>query len=311
MAPHLNRKANEGIKMNLQVDMLPLLGNGDIEEKDFQAMIAENAGVDSEAIVSSELYLYPRTQGNILGMNEEYVGSPRLDDLQCAFSTLKGFLEGYSSKAVNVCYIADNEEVGSSTKQGAGSTFLYDTLQRINAGLSKNDEAFKCALAASMVVSADNAHAIHPSHPETADPINHVEMNGGVVIKHSARQSYTTDAMSSAIFMECCKRAGVPYQHYSNRSDIPGGGTLGSISARKVSVYSVDIGLAQLAMHSCYEVAGIKDTYYTIQAMKAFFSQHLVVNDDRDLENIYKKRIPISNDIAERILFIFLLLFCF
>lgn len=286
MAPHINRDAAvNGTKYTVQVDMLPVLGSGELEAGAFEKLIADNAGVKVEDIVSHELYVYPRTTGNILGLEDEFIGSPRLDDLQCVFTTLKGFMEGYASKSVNVLYIADNEEVGSSTKQGAGSTFLYDTLQRINTSLNKNDEAFKCALAASMMVSADNAHAIHPAHPEKADPVNNVKMNGGVVIKHSARQSYTTDAMSSAIFMECCNRAGVPFQHYTNHSNIPGGGTLGSISARKVSVYSIDIGLAQLAMHSCYEVAGIKDTHYTIEAMKAFYSQHISVNEDGDLES--------------------------
>ena len=276
IAIHLDREANSGRKYNVQVDMLPLLGTQALEEDALNSTIAKLLDVNKENIYTSELYLYPRTSGNILGLDDEFVGSPRLDDLQCVYSTLQGFLQGNAPQSINVFYMADNEEVGSSTKQGAASTFLIDTLKRIHYGLGKDRPAFYQALASSMIVSADNAHAVHPNHAELSDPQNRVYMNEGVVIKHSARQSYTTDAMSAAIFMDCCKKANVPFQHYTNRSDLPGGGTLGSISSHQVSIYSVDIGLAQLAMHSAYEIAGIKDTYYAIEAMKAFFSQHLV-----------------------------------
>lgn len=276
LAIHLDREANNGKKYNVQVDMLPLLGSNHLDKDAFNQLIATSLEVNKEDIYSSELYLYPRCSGTLLGLDKEYIGSPRLDDLQCAYTTLQGFLQGKADQSVNVYYLADNEEVGSSTKQGAASTFLIDTLKRINDSLGKSQEQFHQALAASMIVSADNAHAVHPNHGELSDPQNRVYMNEGIVIKYSARQSYTTDAMSAAIFIECCKKANVPYQHYTNRSDLPGGGTLGSISSRQVSISSIDIGLAQLAMHSCYEVAGVKDTAYAIEAMKQFYSLHLV-----------------------------------
>lgn len=275
VAIHLDREANSGKKYNNQVDMLPLIGSTALDENAFENLIAESLNVEADSICSSELYLYPRTLGTMIGLDEEYIGSPRLDDLQCAFATLKGFLAGNADQSINVYYMADNEEVGSSTKQGAASTFLVDTLSRINQSIGFNEERFHRALASSVIVSADNAHAVHPNHQELSDPHNRVYMNDGVVIKYSARQSYTTDAMSASLFIDCCKKANVPYQHYTNRSDLMGGGTLGAISSHQVSIASIDIGLAQLAMHSSFELAGAKDTVYLIEAMKAFFSTHL------------------------------------
>lgn len=274
VAIHLDREVNNGKKFNNQIDMLPLFGTNKLDKDAFDNLIASELAVEVEDIYSSELYLYPRTAGNIIGLDSEFIGSPRLDDLQCVYATLEGFLKGKSDRSINVFYMADNEEVGSSTKQGAASTFLIDVISRINTSLGKTQEDLYRALASSLMVSADNAHAVHPNHPELSDPKNRVYLNEGVVIKYSARQAYTTDAMSAALFIDCCKKANVPFQHYTNRSDLMGGGTLGSISARQVSINSVDIGLPQLAMHSSYELAGIKDTAYAIEALAMFYSQH-------------------------------------
>ncbi len=164
--------------------------------------------------------------------------------------------------------------MGSGTKQGAASTFLNDVLKRINDNLGKTNEDYLCALASSFMVSADNAHAVHPNHPEKSDPSNRVYMNEGIVIKHNANQKYTTDAVSSAVFQELCHAADVPFQHYSNRSDMPGGSTLGNISSSQVSINTVDVGLAQLSMHSSYETAGIMDTEYMIKVMEKFLNSH-------------------------------------
>ena len=288
LAIHMNRELNQGYKYNPEIDLCPLFAQGDFTTEQFYQLIADNIGCDPKNLVSSELYLYPRYQGTFLGVNEEFVGSPRLDDQQCVFTGLRALITGYSSKAVDMMYIADNEEVGSSTKQGAGSSFLKDVMERINLALGKSEEDFKVALTKSMIVSADNAHSIHPNHPEKTDQANYVTMNKGVVIKHAARQSYTTDAISAAIFIECCNRAKVPYQNFAARADNPGGGTLGAISSRNVSIYSVDIGLAQLAMHSCYEVAGSQDNYFAIASMKEFYSQHLEIREDGDIESIHE-----------------------
>jgi aspartyl aminopeptidase len=168
--------------------------------------------------------------------------------------------------------VFDNEEVGSGSRQGADSGFLYDTLTRLGFALGASDGEIRAAMAGSFMVSADNAHAVHPNHPEKWDKQNGPVMNGGVVIKHNAGLKYTTDALSSARFALACEKAGVPVQHFANRSDIPGGSTLGHISAAHVSVETVDIGLAQLAMHSLYETAGTKDLEYLVRALEEMWN---------------------------------------
>lgn len=270
LAIHMNREVNDGYKYNAQVDMLPLYG--DISTKDtFMRTIAENAGVKEEDILGHDIFLYNRVKGSIWGANEEFVSSSRLDDLQCAFSSLQGFLKGDKKEYVAVHCVLDNEEVGSGTKQGAASTFLYDTLVRVNECLGLSYEEYLRGLAKSFMLSADNAHAVHPNHKEVADPVNRPYMNEGIVIKHSANQKYCTDGVSAAIFKDLCREAGVPFQTFTNRSDILGGSTLGNISNTKVALNAVDIGLPQLAMHSPYETAGVKDTRYLIQAAEKFF----------------------------------------
>lgn len=270
LAIHMNREVNDGYKYNAQKDMLPLYG--DFYSKDtFMKTIAEAAGVEEDAILGHDLFLYNRVKGSIWGAQEEFVSSARLDDLQCAFSSLQGFLKGEKKAHLAVHCVLDNEEVGSGTKQGAASTFLYDTLVRINECLGMSYEDYVRNLAKSFMLSADNAHAVHPNHSDVADPINRPYMNEGIVIKYSANQKYCTDAVSAAMFKDLCKKAGVPFQVFTNRSDILGGSTLGNISNTKVALNAVDIGLAQLAMHSPYETAGIKDTWYLIQAAGEFF----------------------------------------
>ena len=174
----------------------------------------------------------------------------------------------------------DNEEVGSGTKQGADSSFLTDTMARVGAALGADDAALRAAACRSFMVSADNAHAVHPNHPEKYDAENRVFMNGGVVIKHNANQKYTTDAVSSAIFSEICAKAGVPVQHFANRSDVLGGSTLGNIANTHLSMNTVDIGLAQLAMHSSYETAGTKDVAYMTDALRAFYEAEIQMRGD-------------------------------
>lgn len=270
LAIHMNREVNDGYKYNAQVDMLPLYG-GISAKGTFMKTIAEAAGVKEEAILGHDLFLYNRVPGTVWGAEGEFVSSSRLDDLQCAFSSLKGFLRGKKEEYVAVHCVLDNEEVGSGTKQGAASTFLYDTLVRVNECMGLSYEEYLRSLAKSFMISADNAHAVHPNHKEVADPVNRPYMNEGIVIKHSANQKYCTDAVSAAMFKDLCKEADVPYQNFTNRSDILGGSTLGNISNTKVALNAVDIGLPQLAMHSPYETAGVKDTWYLVQAAEKFF----------------------------------------
>ncbi len=277
LAIHMNREANEGYKYNAQKDMLPLYGC-ESAKGTFMARVAETAGVEEEDIVGNDLFLYNRMKGSVWGASEEYISIGRLDDLQCAFASLQAFLQAADGESIPVHCVFDNEEVGSSTKQGAGSTFLFDTLLRINESLGRTSSQYRQALASSFMLSADNAHGVHPNQPEKACPTNRPYPNGGVVIKFSANQKYTTDGMAAAIFTQLCERAKVPYQTYVNRSDILGGSTLGNISGTQVSVNTIDIGLAQLAMHSPYETGGAKDTDYLIRVAKEFYQSSVVEN---------------------------------
>lgn len=271
LAIHMNREANDGYKYNAQKDMLPLFGDYSAKEQ-LMELIAASAHVEKQDILGHDLYLYNRQAGSIWGANQEFLSAPRLDDLQCTFGALEGFLLGKKETSASLLCIFDNEEVGSSTKQGAASTFLTDTISRIQWALQMNPEEVQIAKANSFMISADNAHAVHPNHLDKADPNNRPYLNGGIVIKYNGNQRYCTDAVSSAYFKQLCHKANVPYQTYANRSDIPGGSTLGNISGNQFAVNTVDVGLPQLAMHSPYETAGVKDTEYFIKVITEFFS---------------------------------------
>lgn len=274
VAIHMNRDMNNGVAYNPQVDMLPLFADcSGGEKRSLMSCVAEAAGVNEEDIMGHDLFLYTREKGRLLGESGEFVLAPRLDDLQCAFSVTKAFAESVPEQYVNVCAVFDNEEVGSGTKQGADSTFLEDVLWRICEALGLSRSEYLRMLAGSFLISADNAHAVHPNHPEKADPTNGSYLNGGIVIKYHGSQKYTTDAVSAAKLKSLCKRAEVPFQTYANRSDIAGGSTLGNISTAHVSVSSVDIGLPQLAMHSAVETAGMRDTKYAVDMLKVFFGE--------------------------------------
>lgn len=270
LAIHMNREANNGYKYNAQKDMLPLYG--DLAAKGtFMQTIAEAAGAAESDILGHDLFLYNREKASIWGASGEFISCGRLDDLQCAFASLKGFLTGDRQEYMAVHCVLDNEEVGSVTKQGAASTFLYDTLTRVHDCLGLTREDYLIHLADSLMISADNAHAVHPNHTEKADPSNRPYINEGIVIKFNANQKYCTDGVSAAIFRDICRTADVPVQTFVNRSDMAGGSTLGNISNTQVALNTVDIGLPQLAMHSPYETAGVKDTEYLIRAAREFF----------------------------------------
>lgn len=272
MAVHMNRDMNRGVEYNPQTDMLPLYGGKDSGDS-LLALIAQEAGVKEEEILGSDLFLYNREKGKRFGASGEFILSPRLDDLECVYTSLKAVLEGKPKNYVNLIAVFDNEEVGSLTRQGAASTFLRDTLLRVceASGLTETD--YLRLVADSFMLSADNAHAVHPAHPEKADPVNRPVLNGGIVIKHHGGQKYTTDALSAATVKKICQKAEVPFQSYANRSDLAGGSTLGNISAGQVPVLTADIGLAQLAMHSACETAGSADAGYLLRMMKVFFQE--------------------------------------
>ncbi|MBE6535271.1 MAG: M18 family aminopeptidase [Ruminococcaceae bacterium] len=272
VAIHMNRQANDGMSYNPAVDMIPLFESA-AEEKAFCNKIALAAGVNCEDVVATDAYLYNPACATEWG---EYISAPRIDDLQCAFAALEAFLGAQESTSVPVYALFDNEEVGSQTKQGAASTFLYDVLCRVNAAMGGNGETYARMVANSFMASCDNGHAVHPNHPEYADKNHSVYMNGGVVIKYNANQKYTSDGVSAGIFKLVCERAGVPYQLYCNRADMAGGSTLGNIANTQVSLNTVDIGLAQLAMHSSFETAGARDTEYMVKALTELYSMTLL-----------------------------------
>lgn len=202
----------------------------------------------------------------------------------CAYTSLQAFIARGNANAVTVYACFDNEEVGSGTKQGAASTLLADALSRINASLGYAPEDLCRALSASMLVSCDNAHALHPAHPELADTLARPQMNAGLVVKEAANQHYCTDAFSRAVLTAILDDAEIPHQCFSNRSDKAGGSTLGNISNMQVSVHAVDVGCAQLAMHSCVETAGARDVELAIEALAAFYGADIRIDGAEGVE---------------------------
>lgn len=269
IAIHLNREVNNGYAYNPQIDTLPLFGEKDTI--DLNKKITKILKVKEEDILSYDLFTYPKEKGTIIGSNNEYFISPKIDNLECAFTSLQAFINANNDSNILVYASFNHEEEGSNSNHGANSTFLEDTLRRIANTYHKDYEFYLTLLANSIIISADNAHAIHPAATSKADPTNYVSMNKGIVIKNACNLSYTTDGASAAHFKKILKDHNILYQDFTNRSNLRGGGTLGSISLSHISINSVDIGLAQLAMHSAVETAGVKDLKYMIDGLKAFY----------------------------------------
>lgn len=270
VAIHMDRSVNQHKEWKVQKDMLPLYGMTGAKTP-FMDVIAAAAKVKAEDILAHDLTLYSRVPGTIWGEEREFISSPKLDDMQCAFACFRGFTQGQKEKYISVYALFDNEEVGSATSQGAGSTFLANTLERLARSLGYSYDETMAMIARSFMISADNAHSVHPNHPEYADPVNRPVINGGIVIKYSAAQKYATNAFSAAYFKKLCKDHDIPTQTFTNHSDNPGGSTLGNISNTVIAMPTVDIGLPQLAMHSSYETAGVKDTAYLVDAVTKFY----------------------------------------
>lgn len=267
---HMNRDMNKGVEYNPQTDMQPIIGDASLKG-DFLKLIAKEADVKEKEILGCDLFLYNRDKCRLIGADDAFIAGPRLDDLECAFAGITAIADETPKNFINLCVVFDNEEVGSGTKQGAASTFLKDTLDRICVGLGIGEEEYHCMIADSFLISADNAHALHPNNQGKADVTNRPAINGGIVIKYHGSQRYATDAYSAAVMKDICNRADVPCQSYANRSDIAGGSTLGNIAMSQVSVNAVDIGLPQLAMHSAFETAGAKDVGYLIETLREFY----------------------------------------
>ena len=273
---HFDRSCNSGHTYNAQVDMQPLYGPEGC--KPIRTLVAEALGLPEEDIVNSELLLTTLQEPVRTGPDGEYYLSPRIDDLGCAAATLMGFLDADAdcdSACAPVWAMLDNEEVGSSTRQGAQSSFVRDLFDRILDAIPHSGQGMARALANSFCLSADNAHATHPNFPEKSDPASPVRLGGGVVVKYNATQKYSTTAYSGAVFGEICRMAGVPVQRFANRADVPGGSTLGNLQANTVPVPTVDIGLPQLAMHSAVETAACADADAMRKAVGAFYRAHI------------------------------------
>lgn len=276
LAIHMDRSINSGHSFNPQTEMQPLYAPQGA--RPFAELLAEAAGAAPQDIVDYDLSLYTRQEPTRIGPDGELFLAPRIDDLECAAATLYAFLEAApqaDSPCAPVWAMFDNEEVGSSTRQGAQSSFLRDVLDRILNAAAHSAQAQAQALANSMMLSADNAHAVHPNYADRADPCNKVRLGGGVVIKVNASQKYTTSGLTGAIFQEICRKNGVPVQVFANRADLPGGSTLGNLQSRTVPVPTADIGLPQLAMHSAVETAAAADAEAMVRAVAGFYRVHL------------------------------------
>ena len=268
---HFNHDLNNGMKYNPQVDLQPIFGGkgGNLKE-----VLAAEAGVKAEDILDADLVLATREKAVRMGLNGEYFMSGRIDDLECAYTTLWGFLQGRGEEEGrgDIWVMFDNEEVGSSSRQGAQGTLMADVLARIEESMGVSREQSIRARTNSLVLSADNGHATHPNHPEKSDPANPVVMGGGVLLKYNARQTYTTSGFTGAAFTAICKKAGVPVQVFANRADVPGGSTLGNLLGHQILMPMVDIGLGQLAMHSAMETASCADAEYMAKAVAEYYN---------------------------------------
>ena len=274
LAIHMNRKVNEGVNINPQTDTLPILtviGEEFKKDKYLINIVAENIGIDADDIMELDLFLYNTEKGSLIGANEEFISIGKLDNLAMVHAGLNGIIDSKVGKATNVLACFDNEEVGSRTKQGAASPMLRTILERIAISLGKNKEDFYRSLSNSFIISADQAHALHPNYPDKNDPTNKPIINKGTAIKISANQAYTSDSMSIAVYESICKSENIPVQKFVNRSDEKGGSTIGPISSAQLDISSVDIGNPILGMHSIKELGGVKDHYNVYKSFKKFY----------------------------------------
>ncbi len=276
---HYYPELNTGVKLNPQVDLIPLFSLD--KDKDLLDLISDKLGINKENILGYDLFLSLLDRGMIGGAEDEFIFAPQIDNLELSHALINTFKDlDVNDKNINLAVVFDNEEIGSLTREGAGSTILAYTLERISDVLGKTKEEHQKALASSFLISADNAQGFHPNYPGNYDPTNAPMMSKGIVIKSAARGSYTTDGFSLAYFRYICNKANALYQFNTNRSDKRGGGTLGAISLSHVSIPSVDIGLPQIAMHSAYETAAVNDYYEVVKAFKEFYKSYRTLEKD-------------------------------
>ena len=272
LAIHMNRKANEEGLRSVQKELQPIFSEG-LEKGRLKKLIADTLSVDEDNIIDGDLIVYNRMRGTIWGKDGEFFSAPRIDDLGCAFSAISALCEARSGKTIQIAALFDNEEIGSSTRQGALSDFLLSAIKRISLSLGMNEEERMMAVSSSFMLSADNGHAVHPNYAEKADVTSKPRLNGGVLLKYSGNGKYTTDGRSGSFVRTLMDDYGIPYQIFANNSDIPGGSTLGNLSMQEISIETADVGMAQLAMHSPYESAGTRDPKALKTLFKVFFER--------------------------------------
>ena len=271
LAIHQNRTANDGIKYSVQKELLPLFAQSS-DKKAFSSFIAKQANCTEDELLDYDLFLYNRCEPVIWGLDDEFFSSPKIDDLQCSYSAFKSLIEAEPKEKIAMVSLFDNEEVGSGTRQGALSDFLSTTINRVMCSLNIIEEERYSQIASSFMVSADNGHAVHPNYADKSDVTNLPVINGGILLKYSANQKYTTDASTGAFLKALMKKNDIPYQVFVNNSDQLGGSTLGNLSIQKISIPTCDVGVAQLAMHSPYECGGTKDTTALLKLFTTFLS---------------------------------------
>ncbi len=284
LAIHMNREVNKGYEYHVQKDLLPLFSLN--RDRQLMDLIAEECGLERKDIIAGDLFLYNRQAPSFWGADKEFLSSPKLDDVLCGYCSLMGFLESSPSQAIPMHVIYDNEEVGSSSRQGALSTLLKDVMLRICESLGLGYSAYSAKIAQSFMLSGDNGHALHPNREEKCDPVNQPVLGGGVLLKYSASQKYTTDAISTGVVRAMAEKAGAPVQVFTNHSDIAGGGTLGNLSQHQIPLVTADIGAAQLAMHSPYETVAAKDVEAMVKLVRQTFSSALKLTADGSYEII-------------------------
>ena len=277
LAIHQNREVNNGVKIDKQNDVLPVISliNKNFEREGYlERVILEKTGIKKEDIIDFDLYLYATEKGCLLGANEEFMSSPKIDNLASVYTGLIGLLEAEENQdRINIFVAFDNEEIGSATKQGADSNYLLNTLERISLALRLSRGDFLQMLESSYILSADAAHAAHPAHLGKTDPTNRGKINEGISIKISAKQKYTSDGYSIAVIKQLIEGTEIQIQPFVNESNELGGSTIGPISSTHLDIDGVDLGVPMLAMHSVRELCGIFDVFYLKELAKEFFSK--------------------------------------
>lgn len=274
LAIHMNREVNKGVELNKQVDMIPVLALLPEEEKQaeyFMSFLAEELSVKKEDILDFELTVYCREEPEYIGLKDDFISSPRLDNLNSCAALVSAIIDGQREEGVNLIALFDHEEIGSRTKQGAGSILLHDMLLRILKAVGRNETA-ESDLYRSMILSVDVAHGLHPNQAGKMDITNKPVLGKGFCIKEASSQSYATDCEAIAIIQQICETKNIPYQKFVNRSDMAGGGTLGSIASALLPVKTVDVGIPLLAMHSARELMGSADQQALKDLVEAYFS---------------------------------------